>query len=484
MLFNSWGYLLFLFVCVGLYWSLPQRRLRIGLVSIASIAFYAIWRWEFSLLVVFSAFVDFFVSKRIAAATEVASRKKWLLCSLIINLGLLVVFKYTYFIYDNISIIAGAANTSLPALNDLGIRIILPLGISFYTFQTISYSIDVYRQTIEPLDDFVLFTAYVMFWPQLIAGPILRAGEVLPELDSDKKFSVEDFAAGFERIVVGLFKKVVFADTLALVVDPIFTQEAALLTAVDVWVAAFLFGFQIYFDFSGYSDVAIGSARLLGIKFPENFNWPYVSNSPKDFWGRWHISLGSWIRDYLYLPLTGQKFQTKSQGGLVGATMDKKSADRALFLTWLIMGFWHGAAWTFALWGVYHAVWIFAYRRFVPLKNLSKRAPLVAIGLMLLISMAGWLPFRANSVADTMTMFGTLLNPFKYTLNGHRVTIYSYALALLLTMGQFGAYYLQKVQLRDSKATIVGLRIVRQALMICAILICLERVQTFIYFQF
>lgn len=484
MLFNSWGYLFFLVCCVALYWVLPSRRMRIALVAAASVLFYAMWRWEFSLLVIFSACVDFVVSKKIAATKTPITRKRWLYCSLSINLGLLIVFKYTYFILDNVSIVMSVANVPTPALADLGFRIILPLGISFYTFQTISYSIDVYRKTIKPLDDFVLFAAYVMFWPQLIAGPILRAGEVIPELCAERPFDLDDLYSGFARILNGLCKKVVFADTLALVVDPIFQKDVSTMTAIDVWTAAFLFGFQIYFDFSGYSDIAIGSARLLGIRFPENFNWPYVANSPKDFWGRWHISLGSWIRDYLYLPLTGQQFQTRSQGGLVGATMDRKSADRALFLTWLIMGFWHGAAWTFALWGIYHAAWIFAYRRINLLKTLHERLPLVAMGLMLLISMAGWIPFRAESVSETLIMFQKLVNPLAYTLSGHRVTIYCYALAALLTIGMFVTYRLSRTEMLTAPWAKRASRILRQGCMVAAILVCLERVQTFIYFQF
>ena len=293
MLFNSWGYALFLLLAVPIHWLLPHGRWRIGFLGACSVLFYSMWRWEFSLLVIFSACVDYLASARIHASERPAVRRAWLWTSLVLNLGLLVVFKYTYFIYDNVRLIGDAAGADMPALADLGVRIVLPLGISFYTFQTISYTIDVYRRVAEPVKHFDTFLTYVTFWPQLIAGPVLRVQEVVPQLEERRRFSWDDLSAGLGMVVVGLFKKVVIADSIAPMVDEAFAVAPGSMTALDAWVAAFLFGFQIYFDFAGYSSMAIGSARMVGMRFPANFDWPYVSLSPREFWTRWHISLSA-----------------------------------------------------------------------------------------------------------------------------------------------------------------------------------------------
>ena len=215
-----------------------------------------------------------------------------------------------------------------------------------------------YRGVVRPGRDFILFADYVIFFPQLVAGPILRAGEVIWQLDERPRFDIGDITAGVRRILLGLFMKSVLADNIARFVDRGFATPVESLGAIDVWTLAFLFVFQIYFDFAGYSHVAIGSARLMGIRFPDNFNFPYLARSPRDFWRRWHISLSSWIRDYVYLPLAGTRFHDESRGGLVVAdagTADAWSRFRALWLTWALMGLWHGANWAFVVWGLWHA---------------------------------------------------------------------------------------------------------------------------------
>lgn len=439
------------------------------------------------MLMIFSACVDYATSKQIYQTENKTKRISWLLVSLTINLGLLVVFKYTYFIYDNIRLICSASGQNLP---DIGIRIILPLGISFYTFQTISYTIDVYRRTIKPTNSFITFLTYVTFWPQLIAGPILRAKEVISQLSSDRKFEINNMSSGIERIIIGLFKKVMLADNVAPLVDNAFAFDPSLLNAFDVWVATFLFGFQIYFDFSAYSDIAIGSARILGIHFPENFNWPYVSLSPKDFWKRWHISLSSWVRDYLYFPLTSKPFKTESTGGITVADGsdhgDKRTA--ALFFTWLIMGLWHGADWTFALWGIYHALLIFIYREIKALDWLIEKLPGTAWALMLLLGMAGWIPFRSESLSQAAIMFSKILNPFQYTFSTRVLFVTSYylgAMAILTVM--LMAFFVIKYINRGSeilKNTLVYAKIVTIGAMVFFILLYMRPVRQFIYFQF
>ena len=249
----------------------------------------------------------------------------------------------------------------------------MPLGISFYTFQTISYVVDVYRKVINHEPNFFIYGCYVTFFPQLVAGPILRANEVIPQFKNHINFKYEYLNIGIRRILYGLFLKVVLADNIAPLVDLGFSTDNNSLSAIDIWTLSFLFGFQIYFDFSAYSHIAIGSAKLLGITFPENFNFPYVSSSPKEFWQRWHISLSSWIRDYLYLPIAGVKFQKNSIGGLpVEVHQDHRNKIKSLFITWSIMGLWHGANWTFLIWGLYHAIIIFSYRLIYKIKiNIS-----------------------------------------------------------------------------------------------------------------
>ena len=292
MLFSSWGYLLFLAFFVILHWLLPYGA-RIGMIVVASLCFYAMWRIEFCLLLIFSAGVDFICARQIDSTEDARWRKAWVATSLVINLGLLAFFKYTYFVLSNINAISLKVGYGIIPFEQWRFRIILPLGISFYTFQTISYTIDVYRKVIKPTDHFLTFLAYVIFWPQLIAGPILRAGEVIPQLKTHRRFSAKLINEGLWLLLAGLFMKVVIADNLNDMVAFWFNADPHSLTAIDVWIAAFLFGMQIYCDFGGYSNIAIGSAKMLGIHLPDNFIWPYLAKSPKEFWQRWHISLSS-----------------------------------------------------------------------------------------------------------------------------------------------------------------------------------------------
>jgi len=320
----------------------------------------------------------------------------------------------------------------------------------------------------------------------LIAGPVLRASEVIPQLEAERRFDPDELVLGVQMIVVGLFKKVVLADSLAPMVDEAFAMEASSLGALDVWVSSFLFGFQIYFDFAGYSTIALGSALLVGLSFPANFDWPYVSRSPREFWQRWHISLSSWIRDYLYLPLTGQRFQAQSTGGISVATEGRRT--RALLLTWLIMGLWHGAAWTFVLWGLYHALLIILFRAVRPLGALATRAPVLAVLVMLPLSMAGWITFRAQSVGQALTMYARLFDPTAYGLGSadRSVDIYSYLWAFLITVGMFATYgVVQRHRRRPLPwpVVLVGAN-AAVAVMVVFVLMCMRQQQQFIYFQF
>lgn len=487
MLFNSLGYILFLFIAALLFWNLPQR-FKIYFLALMSVLFYALWRWEFVFLIIFSALIDFVAAKKIYASPDDNIRKKWLALSLAVNLGLLVFFKYTYFILDNISIFYGSKTGHL-LLGDLGLTIILPLGISFYTFQTISYSIDVYRKIVKPDHSFIVFFVYVIFWPQLIAGPIVRAGEMLGQLESNKVFSSHEFITGFVIVLGGLFKKVILADNISRLVDKAFYLDPALLNATDVWVASFLFGFQIYFDFSGYSDIAIGSALMIGFKLTENFHWPYMASSPRLFWKRWHISLSSWVRDYLYLPLSGSKFHTRSSGGIeVHENVISSVGLKALFLSWFIMGLWHGAGWNFIAWGIYHAAFICLYRIISPLKTIEDKLPYVSWVITLLAVMAGWIFFRAETLSVSLQMFGKLVSPLQYNLLEHHLTSEFYFVALILTLAMCASYFIKKyyesIKENLSSAVISFIFFTYSLSITLSLLIYLKPIKQFIYFQF
>jgi len=371
------------------------------------------------------------------------------------------------------------------------LNIILPLGISFYTFQTISYAADVYRKFLPAEKDFVLYGCFVMFFPQLVAGPILRGGELLGQLLAKPHFRLETFVSGLRRILFGLFLKVVLADNIAPLVDFGFEQPVANLSAIDILTLAFLFGFQIYFDFAAYSHIAIGSARLMGISFPENFNFPYMASSPREFWLRWHISLSSWIRDYLYLPLLGVKVSDRSVGGLAMIARERGKNMRhpliALFLTWAIMGFWHGANWTFIVWGLFHAVCVMLYRIIqAPASALPK--VIRAIGgwtITLPLMMLAWIPFRAKSVGTVFEMYGKLFSLDEWLYLGLRENTYLVSafifLLMILTYGihEYSGKWLQKHRL---------LWFLGEAAIICVMLgmtfIFLRPINQFIYFQF
>ena len=488
MLFNSITYLLFMALTAPVI-ALSPAVIRRAVMLLGSLLFYAFWRVDFTLLIVFSAGVDFIASRSIYAATNPTTKRFWLCVSLLTNLGLLVIFKYTYFILGTTQGVLGLVGLDIPL--ELP-RIILPLGISFYTFQTISYTIDVYRGVQTPVRQFSLFLTYVMFWPQLVAGPILRAHEVIPQLQYYQRPRIGDVVYGCEQVLRGLFKKVVLADSIAIIVDYGFAQPADALATLDVWTLSFAFGLQIYFDFSGYSQIAIGSARIMGLHFPANFNWPYLAVSPRDFWKRWHISLSAWIRDYLYLPLQGAPFRGASTGGLETEPAQRTPPMRrnsALLATWLIMGLWHGANWTFVIWGAWHAMLILIYRLTSSwLKPLPTAVRIVG-GWCWTISavMLGWVFFRAQSVGDAMTMIGTALNPTQLSrLNlreNYYLVTFLYLAGLLMVAG---ALKLQK-HCRDHLAFDILRYIVltaTNAVMIFFIFIMLRQLNQFIYFQF
>jgi len=439
MSFNSVTFLLFLLLVVAAYWPLPQRG-RQWLILASSLIFYGFWKPQFALVMLASASTDYFVALRMSALRDDRVRRRWLYLSFVVNLGFLFYFKYLLFFAGNGFAVLRALGFEV---HDPVLNIVLPLGISFYTFETISYSVDVYRRTIEPERDFLSYACFITYFPKLIAGPILRAYQLIPQLKNPARLSLTDVTEGTRRIVIGLFLKVGLADNISPLVSDGFMQPTSALSALDVWTLAFLFGFQIYFDFSAYSHIAIGCSRLMGISLVENFIFPYTAVSPREFWQRWHISLSRWIRDYLYLPLMGTKpgkvgeGQNLIAGDQVATPGGQNSPQRrtaALFVTWALMGFWHGANWTFLCWGLFHAICILAHRLSKPLRiRLSERTRVLGgLAITLPLMMLSWIAFRAQTLTQMAEMYAKLFQPRQYLWLGMRENVYIVAAVTLV----------------------------------------------------
>ncbi len=332
MLFNSIDFAIFLPIVFILYWSINDLKYQNLLIVLASYVFYAWWDWRFLILIVFSTIVDYSVGRKLKNAENQIKRKILLWTSISINLGFLCYFKYYNFFLDNFI----SAFTLLGVrLESSSLNIILPVGISFYTFQTLSYTIDVDKRKLDPTKDFVAFSAFVCFFPQLVAGPIERATNLLPQFFQRRSFNYSNSVDGLRQLLWGLFKKMVIADSCAEYVNIIYGAED-LYPGSSLLLGSALFSVQIYCDFSGYSDIAIGSARLLGFDLMKNFAFPYFSRDIPEFWRRWHISLSTWFRDYVYIPLGGSRVGQFKQ-------------FRNIFVIFLLSGLWHGANWTFVI---------------------------------------------------------------------------------------------------------------------------------------
>ncbi|MCA9440611.1 MAG: MBOAT family protein [Candidatus Omnitrophica bacterium] len=396
MLFNSIEFSLFLPIVFAVYWMIPLHKLRIqnGFILFASYFFYGWWDWRFLSLIAFSSFVDYFLGLALGKSKGLLQRRALLLISVLTNIGFLGFFKYFNFFasnfYDAFTFLGYPISD--PAL----LNIVLPVGISFYTFQTLSYTIDVYLRKIEPTRDVIAFFAFVSFFPQLVAGPIERASNLLPQFHRQRNFRYDIAADGLRQMLWGFFKKVVIADNCAIYVNDIFSNYESF-SGSTLLLGACFFAFQIYGDFSGYSDIAIGTARLFGFCLIQNFAFPYFSRDIAEFWRRWHISLSTWFRDYVYIPL----------GGSRGDTWMK---IRNISVIFLVSGFWHGANWTFIAWGALNAIY------FLPLMLLNrnrintnvvaegKSLPTVReslqISLTFLITLFAWIFFRSETVTD------------------------------------------------------------------------------------
>lgn len=431
MLFNSFAFLIFLPVVFILYWALPHKY-RWLVILISSCYFYMSWNPKYVVLILFTTLVSYLcgISLEKTANPQI---KKWIIAaSLTASLGLLFFFKYFNFFSENIT--ALCRKIAIP-IHPVTLSVMLPVGISFYTFQTIGYVIDVYRGDIAAERHFGKYAAFISFFPQLVAGPIERTKNLLPQIKAQHIFSYEKAASGMRLIAWGYFKKLVIADNMAIYVDQVYNNLDSY-SGCSLLFATFCFAFQIYGDFSGYSDIAIGTAKLFDIDLVTNFKSPYFSASIKEFWSRWHISLSSWFRDYVYIPLGGNR---------VGRFRHCFN----LFVTFLISGLWHGANWTFVVWGGLHGIMQCIQAFLFPKKKVHRqhRIPwiLKVLGIFLLVSFA-WIFFRANTLTDAVyvitNMFHGIMNPLVYLRTCHEAIAVSrntwIKLAIMITV--LGSY--------------------------------------------
>ncbi len=400
MVFNSIPFLVFAGIFFPVYFLLKGRH-RLLWMLFASYFFYAWWDWRFVALILFSTYFDFEFGKIIHATNDQKKRKRFLILSMVMNLGFLGYFKYFNFFIDSyVSMVQGFGfQPSVSSLN-----IILPVGISFYTFQSMSYTIDIYKREIPVEKDFIKFATFIALFPQLVAGPIVRAKDLLYQMGDTKKFSWNNLNGGLGRILWGFFKKVAIADSIAPFVDQCF-EDPMRFGSMHLLIGVIFYAFQIYCDFSGYSDMAIGLARIMGFHFPENFKTPYFSKSFSEFWTRWHISLSSWLRDYLYIPLGGNRY-------------GKFNTYKNNMITMLLGGLWHGANWAFVFWGFLHGVYLIVQRMVTPvwrkIVSLVRMPKFLDDGIAMLVvftlTCIAWVYFRAGSLgAKSFQVANTIL---------------------------------------------------------------------------
>lgn len=466
MLFNSVDFAIFLPIVFILYWFVTNRNLKNQnfLIVIASYFFYGWWDWRFLSLILFSTLVDYFVGLGLLKQTNQKIRKALLLASILVNLGFLGFFKYYNFFLENFITAFSFFGIEITA-NSL--NIILPVGISFYTFQTLSYSIDVYKRKLEPTKNFIAFAAFVSFFPQLVAGPIERAKHLLPQFYNKRIFKYENISSGLKLMLWGFFMKIVVADRLSIYVDDVYSN-IDIHSGITLFVATFFFAIQIYCDFGGYSLIAIGTAKLFGFDLMQNFNRPYFSSSFKEFWSRWHISLSSWFRDYLYIPLGGNR-------------KGKIRTNINLLVTFIVSGFWHGANWTFIIWGGLHGIYLILEKQFQSIK-LPK---LASILFVFILTNFAWIFFRASSIKEAFKIIFTIITPSSKHFYTGDLGIFSFSILaiLILFMNDFVGEYYPKFRLfTNNNIAVRYISIVIITLYIIALGV-FDNSQ-FIYFQF
>ena len=480
MLFNSFEFLLFLPIVFLLYWyACKGRKMQNILVVLASYVFYGWWDWRFLILIALTSLTSYASGWGMERLEGQRQKQRWVCgTNIVFNLLILGVFKYYNFFVDNIDLLCQHVGFHFDWVT---LKVILPVGISFYTFQALSYSIDVYRKSIRPTHDIVEFFAYISFFPQLVAGPIERATNLLPQFQKKRQFDYGLAVDGCRQMLWGFAKKLIIADNCATIVNDNWHLYATL-PAVSLFLLGVLFTFQIYCDFSGYSDIAIGCGKLFGIRLMRNFNYPYFSRSIPEFWRRWHISLTTWFRDYIYFPLGGSR-------------CSKSKTIRNVFVVWGVSGLWHGANWTFVCWGLYHATLlaiynilgintkqkhVVAYGRLLPtLKELSQMA------LTFFLAVIGWVIFRAENMTQAIDYLGCMVTNKFFDLGmmpGKTYIIYCLIFMMIEWLQRDKLHAFQFPGIRPFTSRIVRWGIYYATIIL--LLILTGSSQTFIYFQF
>lgn len=471
MLFNSLSFIVFLCVVLVLYYSkLLNWTSKKRMLLFASYVFYGLWNPPLILLLWISTIVDWTAGNKLAKEENPTNRKLWLLLSMFVNLGFLAFFKYGNFILENFT---AFVNTFDVYYHPQKMDILLPMGISFYTFQTMSYTIDIYNKKIKPAHTFLDFALYVTFFPQLVAGPIVRAKDLITQFYEPKKATMNQFFWGLFLFTLGLFQKVVMADTLLSEASDSVFDAGKMVTGIDAWAGVLAFSGQIFFDFAGYSTCAIGIALMLGIILPDNFRYPYASLGFSDLWKRWHISLSSWLKDYLYIPLGGNRY---------GVTR----MYAALMITMLLGGLWHGAAWTFIVWGGLHGTYLILerlQRQYLPFKITRKNGIFLALLTYTCVNFT-WVFFRAKDFSTAKDLIASMLY-----LNHDGAKILDYfdlikvfvVIALLFLCHWFMRNTSVKEVSEKMSPILLG---VCWAIMLVLIIIAQGSGEQFIYFQF
>jgi len=474
MLFNSFIFFIFLGIILPIFYILPNKNSKNIFLVIASYFFYGYWDWRFCSLLAISTIIDFLIGQKLFSTTNDKKRKFFLIISLISNLGILGFFKYFNFFVDSFQNMSENIGWNLDYLH---LNILLPVGISFYTFQTLSYTIDIYRKRLEPTNNFIDFALFVSFFPQLVAGPIERAKSLLPQLSRKLKPSKEQIKQGITLIIIGLFRKVMIGDTAGRFVDHIFGNMEQY-KSIEIIAALVLFSIQIYADFSGYSHIARGTSKLLGVELMKNFEQPYLSRNITEFWRRWHISLSTWLKDYLYISLGGNrngKFKTYIN----------------LMITMLLGGLWHGASWNFVIWGGLHGLYLSIHKLILGSKKIEtdriRKFNLLNIFNILItfiLVLFTWLFFRSTSWDTTQLFFSKMLfwEPSEYNLTFISITISYIIMTILFDLFEYktGSHtYILKIK---SKGVKIG--ILAALILVTFIYMFQAEPLPFIYFQF
>ena len=472
MVFSSITFLFyFLPIFLLIYHFFPQKNRNYVLLA-SSIFFYSWGAPKFIAVILASTILDFYLVKLLYNSTAPKARKRILFCSITMNLGLLAFFKYANFFVDNVNAIANQFGAESIAWT----KILLPIGISFYTFQTLTYSIDVYRRKHVPLDKLSDYLVYIMSFPQMIAGPIVRYNTIAKQI-TNRFEKYEDKLIGFYRFSIGLAKKVLIANVMAEQADVIFGNDFSSLSSGQAWLGTIAFTFQIYFDFSGYSDMAIGLGKMMGFSFPENFDSPYTSRSITEFWRRWHITLGDFMRDYLYIPLGGNRVSSASR------------LYTNLIIVFLLSGLWHGDSWNFMFWGAFHGIFLILDRLF--LKKVLDRIGFFAVPITFFIVMIGWVIFKIESTNDIPIYLNKLFSmdfssKVEYILKFKLIAVFAVVFSFV-TLLKFGrklqAYYFERSTYSSAEHTINAI-IAMLLIFLSASSIVASEFNPFIYFRF